>query len=84
VRCWIGDREISSRVLDATLTTSGANEGDVGVVAGTQANDANTVVVSTNNTPSVTAQVTHTDSGSKSPQVPFGADLPGYSGGIGK
>lgn len=83
VKFWRGGEEVASRVLDATLTDSGANEGDIAVAAGTSSGEATSVSVSSNNTAAVLATVSHDDSGVVT-YVSFGSSLPGYSGGVTK
>lgn len=73
---WRGDDEVSRRTISSVLTTSGANEGDIALTAGAQTGDANTVTIFNNNTPTSSAQVTHTQSG-VSLIIPFVAILPG-------
>lgn len=80
VRFWRGGTQVASRVLNATLTDSGANEGDIAVAAGTSTGDTTGVSLSGNNSPAVLATVTHSDSGVVT-YVSFGSALPGYSGG---
>lgn len=84
-RAMRGTEEVGTLALNATLDNAGANEGDVAVVAGTNTGDAMTASISTNNSPSVSIRVTHTDSGYQSPgSAYFGSALPGYSGGVSK
>lgn len=70
---------IATRSVDATLTDSGANEGDIAVVGGSSSGDSTTVTVSNNNTPAVSVEVEHDNSG-VSIYVTFGSNIPGYSG----
>lgn len=74
---------LGSRVLDATLTASGANEGDIAVAGGTSSGEATSVSVTNNNTAAVYATVTHTASGVQAIAF-FGSALPGYSAGVSK
>lgn len=83
VEFWIGDTVIATRVLDATLDDSGADEGDINVVAGTSSGDATTVTISNNDSPVVSVLVEHNDTGVEI-DVQFAATLPGYSGGPSK
>lgn len=83
VKFFRGATQIASRVINATLTDSGANEGDIALAAGTSTGEATSVSVSNNNTPTPVATVTHTASGKTWPVV-ASANLPGYSGGPSK
>lgn len=83
VKFFRGATQIASRVINATLTDSGANEGDILLAAGTSTGEATTVSISSNNSPTPVATVTHTASGKTWPVV-ASAQLPGYSGGVSK
>lgn len=82
VKYFLGSEQIASRILNATLDDSGADEGDVGVVAGTATGEATTVSIALNNSNVVTATVTHTASGIA--KVVSFSTISNYSGSPGK
>jgi len=83
VTFWRGSTQIATRLVDATLTASGANEGDIAAAASTSSGDATSVSVTGNNSASVLVTVTH-DATGRAAYFTLVSALPGYSGGVSK